>query len=102
MFVGASSLTRNSAAGTTFSGVNFSNSSAGKMSSVMRVPATGAIVLQRILYFAPSWCRDRKSVVLGKSVSVRGDLGGSRLIIQKKKDTIKLKSVTSIKSLIFA
>src|SRR3546814_7660728 len=36
---------------------------------------------------AKSWriCKDRKSVVLGKSVSVRVDLGGRRII--KKKTT---------------
>src|SRR3546814_15042001 len=32
--------------------------------------------------------RDRKSVVLGKSVSVRVDLGGSRLLKKKKKEKI--------------
>src|SRR3546814_11315095 len=34
--------------------------------------------------------QDRKSVVLGKSVSVRVDLGGLRIIKQKKTQTIHL------------
>src|SRR3546814_12926885 len=33
---------------------------------------------------APAWRRDRKSVVEGKSVSVRVDLGGRRYIKKKK------------------
>src|SRR3546814_16364929 len=40
----------------------------------------------------PSWSRrtvDRKSVVEGKSVSVRVDLGGSRIIKKKKKQNHK-------------
>ena len=51
---GASSETKNRAAGTTFSGLNALNASSGKMSSVMRVPAVGASELTRMLYFAPS------------------------------------------------
>ena len=47
--VGESSLTRNSAAGTTFSGANSLKASSGNRSSVMRVPATGDRVLTRIL-----------------------------------------------------
>src|SRR3546814_17533153 len=35
-------------------------------------------------------CKDRKSVVLGKSVSVRVDLGGRRIINKKKKQTTKV------------
>src|SRR3546814_14232996 len=34
---------------------------------------------------------DRKSVVLGKSVSVRVDLGGRRILTKKKNDTIQVK-----------
>src|SRR3546814_11368156 len=39
--------------------------------------------------------KDRKSVVEGKSVSVRVDLGGRRII--KKKNTIKMKRLVSRK-----
>src|SRR3546814_14410809 len=44
-------------------------------------PADGVVVV--ILELLPS-IRDRKSVVLGKVVSVREDLGGRRIIKQKK------------------
>src|SRR3546814_18958435 len=43
---------------------------------------------------APSLARDRKSVVSGKSVSVRVDLGGRRLIKTKKEETIKIYTIT--------
>src|SRR3546814_11390983 len=35
--------------------------------------------------------RDRKSVVLGKSVSVRGDLGGGRILKKKQERTNRTK-----------
>src|SRR3546814_19504201 len=38
-----------------------------------------------VLIFALLYMADRKSVVWGKSVSVRVDLGGSRLVKKKKK-----------------
>src|SRR3546814_20922477 len=39
-----------------------------------------------VAHLTPTPYLDRKSVVLGKSVSVRVDLGGSRLIKKKKKN----------------
>src|SRR3546814_19226293 len=36
---------------------------------------------------------DRKSVVLGKSVSVRVDLGGRRIIKKKRKNTTRIKQL---------
>src|SRR3546814_14484527 len=38
----------------------------------------------------PAWYGDRKSVVEGKGVSVRVDLGGRRIIKKKQKKTNKL------------
>src|SRR3546814_19023006 len=38
----------------------------------------------RSLWFTGWWGRDRKSVVKGKSVSVRVDLGGRRIIKKKR------------------
>src|SRR3546814_17714109 len=42
---------------------------------------------QRLFGVAGGGDRDRKSVVSGKSVSVRVDLGGRRIIKKKKKNT---------------
>src|SRR3546814_19518570 len=66
-------------------------------------PCSGASVADGIL--APSLERDRKSVVKGKSVSVRVDLGGRRIIKKKKHNnqlsrpppTLKETSMTSMR-----
>src|SRR3546814_16108030 len=38
---------------------------------------------------SPDYCADRKNVVSGKSVSLRVDLGGRRLIKQKQNNSIE-------------
>src|SRR3546814_15010135 len=45
---------------------------------------------------AAAWASDRKSVVSGKSVSVRVDLGGRRIIKKKKKKNVVEKVYTQL------
>src|SRR3546814_16933715 len=70
-------------------------SGACMMSKSAKIYGTLALVLIGFPLFLALW-RDRKSVVSGKSVSVRVDLGGRR-IIKKNTNSIKTQYTDNVK-----